>query len=75
MTLPPPPPAPPANKPPLHQINAWADYWFYDRGVNTIPADTKNKRTYIKWSQWQMHPIPEEQFEAWKRTGARDCRI
>jgi hypothetical protein len=56
--------------PPLSDQNAWADVWYYELGMNVFPADTKNKRTYIKWGKWQDAPLPEEQFEEWKRTKA-----
>ncbi len=47
-------------------INEFADFWRYDIGVNVIPADTKNKAVYIKWSEWQDNPIPEELHNPWK---------
>ena len=39
--------------------NNWSDFWRYNIGVNVIPADTKNKVTNVKWSEWQDRPIPE----------------
>ena len=51
-------------------IGIWAEYWYSVVGVNVIPADTKNKRTFIKWSEWQLKPIPEELHQQWKNTGA-----
>lgn len=48
-------------------MNAWADYWRYQIGVNVIPADTKNKKTWISWSPFQDNPIPPEQHDKWKR--------
>ena len=50
--------------------NAWADFWRDDIGVNVIPAQTKLKKTSIKWSQWQNSPIPESQHITWKNSGA-----
>jgi hypothetical protein len=50
----------------IHFINQSADFWRYDIGVNVIPADTRNKITDIKWSQYQDEPIPEWQYEKWK---------
>ncbi len=47
-------------------MNAWADYWYYMIGVNVIPADTQNKRTYESWSEWQNKSIPEEVHCEWK---------
>lgn len=55
--------------PALTDINAWADYWYYSIGVNVIPADTKKKKTWVKWSEWQDKPIPEEVYEQWKSEG------
>jgi len=60
----------PPLPPPLDQFNAWADYWYYDLGLNIFPADTRKKITYIKWSEWQVNPIPEELFNEWKATNA-----
>ena len=58
--------------PPLQQEdhNAWADWWRGVVGVNVIPADTKNKCTFIKWSQWQLKPIPQKQHDEWKAENA-----
>jgi Bifunctional DNA primase/polymerase, N-terminal len=50
----------------LNSINEWADYWRYQIGVNVISADTQNKATYEKWSEWQDKPIPEELHNQWK---------
>jgi hypothetical protein len=66
MIFPPPPPAPT----PAPDHNRWADYWYYTIGCNVIPSDTKKKKTWIRWSEWQILPLPEEQFEAWKQQGA-----
>jgi hypothetical protein len=63
----PPPPPPPAPTP---DFNQWADYWYYSNGCNVIPADTRKKRTFVKWSQWQLYPLDEEQFEQWKKDDA-----
>jgi putative DNA primase/helicase len=52
---------------PLKTFNDWVDFWRYDIGVNVIPADTKNKTTSIKWSEYQDKPIPEWQHEKWKK--------
>jgi DNA replicative helicase MCM subunit Mcm2 (Cdc46/Mcm family) len=56
-------------------INQWADYYYYQLGVNVIPADTKNKRTYEKWSQWQLNPLPENIFQEWKDNHRFDSGI
>ena len=49
-------------------FNDWADFWRYDCGLNVVPAESRNKRTYEKWSQWQDEPIREDQHEEWKRS-------
>jgi DNA polymerase elongation subunit (family B) len=59
-----------SKSPSLDDFNDWADYWRCRIGVNVIPADTKNKSTYIKWSEWQDKPIPEEQHNRWKNENA-----
>jgi hypothetical protein len=68
MIIPPPPPS--APEPPAADLNKRADYWFNVIGVNVFPADTRKKRTFIKWSQWQNRPLEKWQFEEWKKTGA-----
>src|SRR5690242_6853832 len=50
--------------------NEWADYWRYEIGINAVPADTKNKQTYIKWAEWQVKPVPEELHNQWKEQNA-----
>jgi len=50
--------------------NNLADFWRYDIGVNVIPAQTKLKKIFVRWSQWQNAPIPESQHNAWKNDGA-----
>jgi len=57
------------NKSNINSINDWADLWYYQIGVNVIPADTKNKRTYENWLQWQDNPIPDELHEERKKNG------
>ena len=52
-----------------NEINKWADFWHYQIGVNVIPADTREKRTYENWSQWQDKPIPDDLHEQRKRNG------
>ena len=53
--------------PPLTDYNAWAKWWFFDRGVNVIPAKTAIKKTWIHWKEegYQTNPIPEEKFQEW----------
>ena len=50
----------------MNSPNEWADFWRLRIGVNVISADTKNKITYEKWSNWQDSPIPEELHNQWK---------
>jgi hypothetical protein len=54
----------------LNKINEGADFWRYNIGVNVIPADTKKKAIYEKWSEWQDSQIPEEIHNKWKKEGA-----
>src|SRR5215207_2259543 len=55
---------------PTPDMNKGADFWFYERGLNVIPADTVRKRTFVKWSRLQLHPQDEEEFENLKRVDA-----
>lgn len=55
---------------PLEAFDAWADYWRYDRGLNVIPAISRQKIPDIKWKQYQDNPISEEQDQQWKLEGA-----
>jgi len=50
--------------------NTWADFWRYVIGINVIPADTRAKKTYIRWSHYQNNPISEVQHNQWKIEGA-----
>jgi P4 family phage/plasmid primase-like protien len=50
-------------------FNESADYWYYNIGVNTIPADTKNKRIMISWKEIQDKSIPIEIHESRKKLG------
>jgi hypothetical protein len=50
-------------------LNESADYWHYYIGVNVIPADTKRKRTYENWTQWQNLFISDEMHESRKKNG------
>jgi len=58
-----------------NSLNNAADFWYNKIGVNVIPADSKNKLTYTKWSQWQNTPISLEQFEQWKKEEKFDSGI
>jgi hypothetical protein len=54
---------------PITTLNESAEFWYYDIGVNPIPADTKNKITHENWSQWKDKSMPVEVFESYKRSG------
>jgi len=56
-----------AQKKKPETFNEWADYWRYEIGVNVIPADTRNKKTWITWSEYQNEPIPLEMHDYWKK--------
>lgn len=62
--------SPNSESPPLDDFNGWADFWRNHIGVNVIPADTKNKVTYHRWSEWQDKAIPEELHNKWKDENA-----
>ena len=51
-------------------MNDGTNFWNNDIGVNTIPADTQNKKPLINWKEYQEKPVSEETFEQWKREGA-----
>ena len=53
----------------LEKINQWADFWYYEIGINVIPANTKEKITYEAWLPWQDQPIPEELHKFRKENG------
>ena len=50
-------------------MNASADFWFYDIGVNVIPANTKDKNTFESWTEWQTKSIANEIHEKRKKRG------
>ena len=50
-------------------FNKWTDFWYYERGVNPIPANTEKKETHENWSQWQDKSIPVELHEQRKKNG------
>ena len=50
-------------------LNDWSDYWFFEIGANVFPANTKDKKTFENWTQWQDKPIPSELHEERKRNG------
>lgn len=51
-------------------MNEGADFWRYRVGVNVIPANTKVKDTFTKWTPYQDKPISEEQHNQWKKEDA-----
>ena len=53
--------------PPLTDYNAWARFWYETIGVNVIPAKTRIKKTFIKWTPYQEEPVPRDTFEEWIR--------
>jgi hypothetical protein len=53
--------------PPLDDYNGWARFWYDVIGVNVIPAKTRIKKTFIKWTPYQEGPTPRETFEEWIR--------
>jgi hypothetical protein len=52
--------------PALTDHNGWADFWYYEIGVNVIPAHTQKKKTFVEWKRWQIESIPEELHAQWK---------
>jgi hypothetical protein len=50
-------------------MNDWTDFWFYEKGANVIPANTKGKITFENWSSHQDKPIPVELHEQRKKNG------
>jgi putative DNA primase/helicase len=60
-----------ATSPPpsIATLNKSADFWYYEIGVNVIPADTKHKTIFENWSQWKDKSMPIEVFESYKRSG------
>ncbi len=52
----------------LKGINYWADFWYYEIGVNVIPSNTKEKNTFESWTEWQNKPISDEVHQSRKKT-------
>ena len=50
-------------------LNDWSDYWYYEIGINIIPANTREKTTFVSWSEYQDKPIPKEVHISWKENG------
>ena len=57
------------------EFNKHIDFWYYEIGVNIIPANTKTKETFENWSQWQDKSIPKELHEFRKKNGEYDKGI
>jgi len=59
--------------------NDYADFWYYEVGVNVFPADGKNKKPFmykdgkevfkILWEQYENESIPENTFKEWRENG------
>ncbi|MGD9534538.1 MAG: hypothetical protein AB7V56_12315 [Candidatus Nitrosocosmicus sp.] len=54
----------------VQSFNDWADFWRYVCGLNVIPANSRKKETYERWSQWQNEGISEEQHKEWKQNNS-----
>jgi putative DNA primase/helicase len=50
-----------------NDYNVWSDHYFYDVGVNVIPANSKLKTPIIPYKQYLDNPISSQLFEAWKK--------
>jgi len=65
--------------PPIDDFNGWADFYFYEWGINVIPAPTMDKNkdekdkqfTWIKggWQDYQTRAMSEREHDAFKRNG------
>ncbi len=53
--------------PPLNDYNGWARFWYDVIGVNVIPAKTRIKKTFVKWTPYQDGPVLRDTFEEWIR--------
>jgi hypothetical protein len=51
----------------LGLLNDWADFWYSEIGVNVIPANTKDKKTFENWIKWQDQSIPDQVHEEYKK--------
>lgn len=56
-------------------MNDSADYYYYELGVNPIPADTKNKTITIRWKEYQDKSIPDKVHKSRKKMGHYDKGI
>lgn len=58
-----------------NSMNEWADFWRNEIGANVIPADSKYKKTWVEWKQYQNSPIAQEQHDKWKSMNVFDHGI
>jgi hypothetical protein len=56
-------------------LNESADFWYHEIGVNPLPADTKNKKIYVNWGEYQNKSVPIEVHESRKERGEYDNGI
>jgi hypothetical protein len=58
-------------------MNRWANFWFYNIGVNVVPAITQSKtiRRGFNWNKWQTEELPSTEFEKMKDDGYFDDGI
>lgn len=52
-----------------NDYNKWLDHYFYGIGVNVIPANSKEKRPIISYTEYLNNSILPETFETWKKEG------
>jgi len=55
--------------------NDYADFWYYEIGVNPIPYNGVQKNTWVQWTNhpkgdFQQVSISLEIFESWKKAGS-----
>ena len=58
----------------INKINAYADFWYHEIGVNVIPAKKKKKKPLVAWKDdprinMQTEPIPQSMHDEWKNKG------
>jgi transcription antitermination factor NusG len=52
-----------------NDYNKWLDHYFYGIEVNVIPANSKEKRPIISYTEYLNNSILPETFETWKKEG------
>ena len=50
-------------------FNEAVDFWYYEIGVNVIHINSREKVTYVKWSDFQGNPVSWEHLNKWKTNG------